>query len=77
MLAVYNLSGKTDIDYKGLGPNKNIYCKCYGLNIRYQVHMLNVKSMILSVIQAYSGFSQTSHQLLPYFQAPQCLAILR
>jgi hypothetical protein len=46
------------------------------LNIRYQVHMLNVKKMILSVIAAYSVISQSSHQLLPYFQAPHSPAIL-
>jgi len=39
--------------------------------------MLNVKSMILSVIEAYSGFSQLSYQLLAYFQAPHSPAILR
>ena len=41
------------------------------------MYMLNVKSMILSVIQAYSEFKQTSYQLLPYFQAPHTPAILR
>ena len=39
--------------------------------------MLNAKSMIVSVIQAYSGFAQSSHQLLPYFQAPHSPAIRR
>ena len=41
--------------------------KGYGLNIRYQVHMLNVKSMILSVIQAYS-WGMSFHNLLTVYK---------
>ena len=77
MSAAHNQSGNTDINWKCLRPNNKYSLKV--LWVKYQISSAHAKCQInvLSVLQAYSGFSHSSHQLLPYFQAPHSPAILR